>query len=546
MRMGNKKREKKRQAADCSYGQRRENSNRKSTIAWLKAAFDADIAHSILLRDMEADAYKDYNKKEQITPTSPWSDAHHIEGEEVCDDGGEDPNLKQPPREDPINIMVFDGGGTKGYASVAITEEIERVAREELGQTDFVSHFDLLAGTSAGGIAALLLNQTASTKDAAIQARELTDRIVMQNFKNISPLRFLFTGNAVKEKQQIGNIVKDFFGDTRPLKNEKGLKAFVVTASKNTNNTKKKGGSRPFLLRTYESPKGPNVLPGTCDLDLDVAIHATTGIPGISDRVDLKYENEWISLADGGIVSNCPIALAIMEAQQLWPRRPMGVILSIGLDVSQDRFVYRAFDVARVLSPSCHLYRIIPEKALEGHGPVDRSMKKIAHLEFKSRSYLQTFPREKLLLRRTLELLFQSKSRRNDSDALRQASKSLTKEILVSTNNKKYQNLRNTIQLSAVRANVSSTIEDEEEELEEYLGITTSGATNTNHRKQKRFGMSIMGTGYGESQKYLGMSIMRHKQRMQSKKDLKVTFDSKTETFEFQTKISSEEESFSC
>ena len=83
------------------------------------------------------------------------------EEEEVCDDGGEEPS--QQSREDPINIMVFGGGGSKGYATLAICEEIEQVAREELGQEDFVSRFDLLAGTSAGGLAALIGNQTASS-----------------------------------------------------------------------------------------------------------------------------------------------------------------------------------------------------------------------------------------------------------------------------------------------------------------------------------------------------------------------------------------------
>lgn len=348
-----------------------------------------------------------------------------------------------------------------------------------------------------------------NSNDGFIQSRELSDQLALKAFKNISVLRFLLTGNAVKDEQQIGNIVKDFFGDTRPLKNEKGLKAFVVAASKKTDEANKKEGSRPFLLRTYESPKGPNALPGTCDLDLDVALHATMGVPGISNRVDLKYDNEWISLADGGIVSNCPIALAIMEAQQLWPHRPMGVILSLGLDISQDRFVYRAFDVARVSSPSCHLYRIVPEKAIEGHSSVDYSMKKIAHMEVKCRTYLQTCPREMLLLRHTLELLFQSKSRRIDSDALKEESKLLTKTILDKTHNKKYQNLRNTIAGSVMKANVLRTAEDEEEELNEYLGITsTTTKTKTNHRKQKGLGMSIMGTNYA-----------KHKRKLIVKKD---------------------------
>ena len=157
--------------------------------------------------------------------------------------------------------------------------------------------------------------------------------------------------------------------------------------------------------------------------------------------------------------------------------------------------------MARVSSPPCHVYRIVPQKAIEGHSSMDHSMKKIAHMEVKCRTYLQTCPREILLLRHTLELLFQSKSCQIDSDALKEESKLLTKTILDKTHNQKYQNFRNTIARSVMKVNVLRTAEDEEEELNEYLAITsTTTKTKTNHRKQKGLGMSIISTNIARTQ----------------------------------------------
>lgn len=68
-------------------------------------------------------------------------------------------------REDvPINILCLDGGGTKCYSTLAMMEEIEAMSeREGVDNRDFLSRFDLIVGTSIGGVLALIANKTAST-----------------------------------------------------------------------------------------------------------------------------------------------------------------------------------------------------------------------------------------------------------------------------------------------------------------------------------------------------------------------------------------------
>lgn len=53
----------------------------------------------------------------------------------------------------------------KGYAMISIVEELEALYEEqsEGEQSDFISKFDLIAGTSVGGCGALTMNQTSTT-----------------------------------------------------------------------------------------------------------------------------------------------------------------------------------------------------------------------------------------------------------------------------------------------------------------------------------------------------------------------------------------------
>lgn len=64
----------------------------------------------------------------------------------------------------PLNILCLDGGGTKCYSTLAMMEEIEAISeREGIENRDFLSRFDLIVGTSIGGVLALIVNKTAST-----------------------------------------------------------------------------------------------------------------------------------------------------------------------------------------------------------------------------------------------------------------------------------------------------------------------------------------------------------------------------------------------
>ncbi|KAL1976590.1 hypothetical protein VTN31DRAFT_2872 [Thermomyces dupontii] len=82
--------------------------------------------------------------------------------------------------QEPLKILSLDGGGIRGLSSLLILEHIMEKIRDENG-LDHVprpcEHFDLIGGTSTGGIIAIMLGRLRMTVDECIRAyRDLGKR----------------------------------------------------------------------------------------------------------------------------------------------------------------------------------------------------------------------------------------------------------------------------------------------------------------------------------------------------------------------------------
>lgn len=229
---------------------------------------------------------------------------------------------------------------------------------------------------------------------------------------NLVKAYLLKTQSVIDEENQHKRVIEDVLGEAPPLKNEKGIKAFAVCAKYDENDPEK--NLSPFLLRTYESPNEEDALDGTCDIDFPSACHATSSLPGVLDLIKLDYKDKKIVLADGCFVANCPVAIAIKEAQQLWPSRKIGVVLSIGVDRAVSLSAYKAIDMARIHSPNLTFHRILAFDALREHNGMRFNEEANALLESKTKNYLQNTQREKILLKNTFDAL----AGRDDDDTL--------------------------------------------------------------------------------------------------------------------------------
>ena len=90
----------------------------------------------------------------------------------------------------PIKILALNGGGVRGLFTISLLAELERVIEKREGLVDVKigDYFDLITGTSIGGILALGL---ASGKSA----RELQTTFEENAPKIFPKKRFIFRGD---------------------------------------------------------------------------------------------------------------------------------------------------------------------------------------------------------------------------------------------------------------------------------------------------------------------------------------------------------------
>jgi predicted acylesterase/phospholipase RssA len=103
-------------------------------------------------------------------------------------------------------------------------------------------------------------------------------------------------------------------------------RVFVVTTLEATGVAANKAVA-PFeqrLLRTYTPAK--QRLPGSSDCEVWQAARATSAAPTFFEPMDIGGQRYW----DGGCMQNNPVKVAMEEADNIWPGRQVGCIVSIG------------------------------------------------------------------------------------------------------------------------------------------------------------------------------------------------------------------------
>ncbi|HPM38251.1 MAG TPA: CBASS cGAMP-activated phospholipase [candidate division Zixibacteria bacterium] len=186
-----------------------------------------------------------------------------------------------------FQILSLDGGGIKGIFSAAVLAAIE----DDLGTT-IVNHFDLVVGTSTGGIIALSLG-------IGMSPREIVEFYVQEGPK-IFPQSFRTSGRLFTRKygsEPLASALKACFGERRLADSQKrlaipsyNLDADEVYIFKTAHHTR--------FQRDYKVPMWKIAL-------------ATSSAPtyfGVCREVDS------IRLIDGGVWANNPVVVGIVEA----------------------------------------------------------------------------------------------------------------------------------------------------------------------------------------------------------------------------------------
>ena len=240
----------------------------------------------------------------------------------------------------PVRILSIDGGGMRGIIPARVLMELERLTGLRVGQM-----FDIVAGTSTGGI--LALGSTQPGADNAGHAVEDVLRLYTLRGRDIFPAPKLRGEQnedhphartvAAHLQQQVGAVVRPRrYGNSRysPQGLDSALRECV-------GDTRLSEATADVLVPAYDMLTAHPVIfssrlaregMGPDPLMWDV-LRATTAAPTFFPAVHLEGPGYEFVCIDGGVVANNPATVAYTEAlrrRHLAGRELDVVIVSLG------------------------------------------------------------------------------------------------------------------------------------------------------------------------------------------------------------------------
>jgi patatin-like phospholipase/acyl hydrolase len=192
-----------------------------------------------------------------------------------------------------------------------ILAEIERVTRKNIS-----SLFNLIAGSSTGGIIALALVKPTSPGTPQYRAAD-TIKIYENEGKIIFSRTFFHKvkslGNIADQKYPatgIETVLKDYFGDTM-------LSDAITDVIIPAYDIERR---HPFFFKSYNAK---NTEKNGYDFKMRVAARATSAAPTYFEPAKIVTGGleDYYALIDGGLVANNPAMCAYAEARTLYPER---------------------------------------------------------------------------------------------------------------------------------------------------------------------------------------------------------------------------------
>ena len=214
--------------------------------------------------------------------------------------GGVQWKPKQPGQKG-LRILSLDGGGTRGVLSIAYLKELmKRVG----GGKQPHEVFDIICGTSTGGIIAVLLGAQRRPLDVT---EALYDDFIDKVFGQKSNLK-LVTEQAFYDETALEAILHKMCGEELLLDSNQNECSRVFCISTKVNNNP----PQTQIWRNYNYPPGQlSRYPGTFRVNTITAVRATTAAPTFFTPV--QWEGGLF--CDGALVANNPTAIALQEAK---------------------------------------------------------------------------------------------------------------------------------------------------------------------------------------------------------------------------------------
>lgn len=241
-----------------------------------------------------------------------------------------------------VRVLAMDGGGMRGLATIRMLERLEAGTGKRVHEL-----FDLIGGTSTGGILAVALgvkklsltecrriytelSKYVFQRHVSSQKEEVTWRdYVSQWYENQSQKFRVAVSGCKHDAASFEHLLRERCEiDSRevPLVDAAircgGPKVFCTATRVSAY------PAEPFVFRTYNFPPGTgsDVLNGSCHHLLWHGVRASSAAPYYLADFALGGER-W---QDGAVSCNNPAVVAVQEARAVWPEFPLECVVSLG------------------------------------------------------------------------------------------------------------------------------------------------------------------------------------------------------------------------
>lgn len=220
----------------------------------------------------------------------------------------------------PIRILSIDGGGIRGIIPAMILAALEQRTGRPICEL-----FDLIAGTSTGGILALALTKPDASGKPAYSAARLIELYEREGGAIFSPawhrwpiIGFLYDLFFVRySARNIGRILRQYFGETRL---REALTPVLLTAYELHKHD-------PWLFKSERAKTETDH-----DFPMHIAAYATSAAPTYFPPLKLPAPEPWnyYALVDGGVYAQNPAMAAYVEAHTIYSDARDFIIASVG------------------------------------------------------------------------------------------------------------------------------------------------------------------------------------------------------------------------
>ncbi|KAK3010395.1 hypothetical protein RJ639_011709 [Escallonia herrerae] len=261
--------------------------------------------------------------------------------------------MRPPNSGELITVLSIDGGGIRGIIPGVILAYLESQLQELDGEDARIAdYFDVIAGTSTGGLVTAMLTAPNENKRPLYAAKDITPFYIQHSPKIFPQIRGLGSVNNLF-KAMIGpryngkylrKIVRGILGDTRL---HQTLTSVVIPTFDIKN-------LQPTIFSSYQVTDHPTLDAPLSDICIGTSAAPTYFPAHFFTNKDTRGNQQEFNLIDGGVAANNPTLVAISEVTRqvfkqnpdFFPIKPMDygrfLVISVGTGAAKKEGKYDA------------------------------------------------------------------------------------------------------------------------------------------------------------------------------------------------------------